>query len=260
MNDLNFDDIPQILVDLMRAPDHGNYSQYGYDIYLPNLLTVYLQNQGISKDAIQKYLEKYSPLFYNAAWDLCRRGIIRPGVTNYQAQVEGAVGDGYSFTSYGQKWLEEKKSDDFVPTEPGRFAKMLEKYDPIFGAGYQQRTQEAIRCYDAHAYLASCTMSGAAAESALLVSAIKLTENEDRIFKMYLSSGGRKKIENLLIGQSKKHLQDEYSQYHALLKYWRDEAGHGRPSKISEPEAFTALAMLLRFSMFLKNNFYLQNQ
>lgn len=132
---------------------------------------------------------------------------------------------------------------------------MLEKFDPIFGTGYQQRTQEAIRSYDAHAYLACCIMCGAAAESALFKTAIKISTDEEKIKKMYLSTGGRKKIENLVVGQSRKHLQEEFTQYHTLLKYWRDEAAHGRSSKISEPEAFTALAMLLRFSMFLEDNF-----
>lgn len=255
MKKLNTDNVPQILVDLLRNSNYKVYTSYGYDIYLPNLLRVYFENQGIGEIEIHNLLKECSPHFYNAAWDLCRRGIIRPGVTHYQAQETGSVGDGYSFTPFGKKWLKEKKGDDFVPTEPSRFAKMLEEFDPIFGPGYQQRTQEAIRSYDAHAYLACCTMCGAAAESALFKTAIKLTHDEDNLIKMYQSNGGRKKIEHIVVGQSRKQLQDEFTQYHTLLKYWRDEAAHGWSSKISEPEAFTALGMLLRFSMFLNNNF-----
>ena len=40
----------------------------------------------------------------------------------------------------------------------------------------------------------------------------------------------------------------------ALLKYWRDEAAHGRQSDISDNESFTSLVLLLRFSLFAKDN------
>ncbi len=39
-----------------------------------------------------------------------------------------------------------------------------------------------------------------------------------------------------------------------LLKYWRDEAAHGKASNIKEEEAFTSLGLLLRFAMFMDNN------
>ena len=36
----------------------------------------------------------------------------------------------------------------------------------------------------------------------------------------------------------------------SLLKYWRDAASHGRRSGIADNEAYTALAVLLRFAQF----------
>jgi hypothetical protein len=39
-----------------------------------------------------------------------------------------------------------------------------------------------------------------------------------------------------------------------LLKDWRDEAAHGKPSGITDNEAYTSLAMLLRFAQFVNDN------
>lgn len=260
LTDLTLDDATKLLITLLRNPDHGRFPEYGYDFYLPNLMRTYfasslkISNTGPKMDDA---LLKYSPQFYAAAWDLCRRGIIRPGINSFRAQEtsEGSAGNGYSITPFGKSWLKEKNGDDFVPTEPDRFAQMLEPFREKFGPSYHQRGQEAIRCYNAHAYLASCTMCGAAAESALLTAAIKKTNDENMVLKMYRSQSGRIKIEKLLIGEETKHLERKFSELHTLLKYWRDEAAHGGKSNIGENEAFTALALLLRFSMFLEEIF-----
>ena len=55
-------------------------------------------------------------MLYAAAWDLCRRGILRPGVRAYNAQAaaDGASGNGYSITPFGQQWLAESDRDDFA--------------------------------------------------------------------------------------------------------------------------------------------------
>jgi len=39
-----------------------------------------------------------------------------------------------------------------------------------------------------------------------------------------------------------------------LIKYWRDAAAHGAPTNISDNEAYTALAALLRFALFANDN------
>jgi len=74
------------------------------------------------------------------------------------------------------------------------------------------------------------------------------------ILKKYCSANGRRSIENILIGKARKQLQDDYKAYAALLKYWRDEAAHGRASKIEDNEAYTSLALLLRLAMFINDN------
>ncbi|KTC83389.1 hypothetical protein [Legionella cincinnatiensis] len=249
---LKQEDITKIFIEMLRNPRYGMYSQYGYDIYLPNLIRVYFSiSNGTTNEAdAMSYL---MPLFYSVAWEFCRRGIIRPGISRYNGQSteDGNAGNGYSITPFGRQWLNESSQNDFIPTEPERFAQMLEPYKDKFGFGFHQKAQEAIRCYGAHAYLACCAMSGAAAESILLATAISKIEDESIILQQYRSAHGRSKIENELIGKANKNLQNEFKSFSSLLNYWRDEAAHGSKSRIEENEAFTAIAMLLRFAMFI---------
>lgn len=250
---LTQEDATKLFIEWLRNPQYGGYTKYGYDIYLPSLVRVYLERNNIDHYQIENYLSRLSPLFYNAAWEFCRRGVIRPGVSAHgnQATEDGSAGNGYSITPFGQKWLEEDSNNDFVPTEPERFAQMLEPFREKFGAGFHHRAQQAIRCYGAHAYLACCAMCGAAAESILLATAITKTNNENDVLSRYCSANGRKKIEDILLGQANRSLKEEFNGFNSLLKYWRDEAAHGQASNINENEAYTAIAMLLRFAMFV---------
>jgi hypothetical protein len=97
-------------------------------------------------------------------------------------------------------------------------------------------------------------MCGASAESIILSAAIEKEKNETEILKKYISANGRSKIENILIGKARKQLQDDYRDCSKLLKYWRDEAAHGRASNIEDNEAYTSLALLLRLAMFINDN------
>jgi hypothetical protein len=248
-------DATALLIRWLRKPDHGPYGKYGYGVYLPNLARVYLTNLGASQPEMEKRVREMMPMMYAAAWELCRRGILRPGVQAYlgQATQGGAGGDGYSLTPFGQTWLAEDQSDDFVPTEPERFGEMLANHRKRFGAPYQERAQEAVRCYGAHAYLACCTMCGAASESILLATAIA-KRDAPVVLALYNTAGGRRKVENLILGQAKEEIRKECTGYLTLLKYWRDEAAHGGVSGVTDNEAFTSLSLLLRLAIFIENN------
>jgi len=248
---ISHEDAMRLLISWLRKPDHGDFSRYGYEIYLPALVMKYLRDCGIQGDVNEMISELYAP-----AWDLCRRGILRPGIRAYgqQATADGSSGNGYSITPFGRLWVAEADHETFVPTEPERFGQMLAQFQNRFGKGYQARGQEAVRCYGAHAYLACCVMSGSAGESILLSTAIAKDGDEQRVLKLYAASGGRLKIENLIFGQAQGSLQAEYRGLSSLMKYWRDEAGHGRASNISDNEAFHSLASLLRLSTFMNDN------
>ena len=55
---------------------------------------------------------------------------------------------------------------------------------------------------------------------------------------------------SVIIAKKNKPIQDEFRGYLGLLKYWRDIAAHGKMSGIKDPEAYTSLALLLRFAQF----------
>ncbi|MGE0251231.1 MAG: hypothetical protein AB7G80_01070 [Dongiaceae bacterium] len=231
---------------------------YGYDIYLPYLYYQYLIRDGNRPNSSEQSNQLFtisSSFFYDAAWELCRRGILRPGVTQNQKQAteDGTGGNGYSLTPFGRTWLKESHLDDFVPTEPERFGKMLEPYRESLGSAFYQRAQEAIRCYGAHAYLATCVMCGAAAESIILEIA-HLSKSEDEIMKIYKTRGGFNKLIKLVSNGLSEYRQKELEGFITLTKYWRNESAHGRSSEIADNEAYTSLAIMLRLAFFAKDN------
>lgn len=250
---LKYEDAMDLLIRSLR--DQRNVSGYGYEIYLPTLVRMYLTQQSVNPTEIERQAYELISDFYAPAWDLCRRGILRPGISRYGAQAtpDGSSGNGYSITPFGRRWIAEADHDTFVPTEPEKFGQMLARYRDRFGPGFQERGQEAIRCYGAHAYLACCAMCGAAAESILLATATEKTRDEARVIREYERASGRRKVEDMILGQQQRQVQEEYRGYTTLLKYWRDEASHGKPSGITDNEAFTAIALLLRFSVFVND-------
>ena len=186
----NQEDTIKYIIKCLNAETRSlHVSDYGYDLYLPRVMRGWCEEHlQISKSEAESKLKNLSPVFYDAAWELCRRGILRPGVNKHgrQSTADGSAGNGYSVTPFGTKWLHESDRDTFIPTEPGRFSEMLSPFSRIFGPGFHERANQAIRCYGAHAYLACCVMCGAAAESILLNLAIKKDGDEEKILKAYM--------------------------------------------------------------------------
>jgi hypothetical protein len=106
-------DAAAFIVDFLQTPrpDDG-YSTYGYEIYLPHVIAAYVKESepvgpGFNPHRSPRIAE-LSPDFYEAAWDLCRRGILRPGIrrASEQATLDGASGNGYCLTTFGRTWIE----------------------------------------------------------------------------------------------------------------------------------------------------------
>ena len=114
---LTEEDAFHIIVDYLRTGVRSNYAKYGYELYLPHVMVHYLTNT-ISIDSQSAYglIKPISHIFYNAAWEMCRRGILRPGISKYgsQATEDGASGNGYSVTALGKEWLEQSSSSSTV--------------------------------------------------------------------------------------------------------------------------------------------------
>lgn len=195
--------------------------------------------------------------FYAAAWELCRRGILRPApcTTGNIGQTASDLGmKDYFITPLGKKWLSEVTDLEFIPPEPNAIGHLLGQFRNQFGDGFHQRAQEAARCYGAHANLAACVMAGAAAEAILLATATAKTGDGEKVIKAYGSSKGRSRVMDMVVGQATAPLSRQFRSSTSLLDYWRDEAAHGRVSAISELEAHDALARLIRFAQFVTDN------
>jgi hypothetical protein len=254
---LDVEDAIQFMVRYIRAGRRSEYGTYGYGIYLVNLVRDYLKDSGtdnLEQDLSRRDAE-LSRVFYAAAWELCRRGVLRPGLRTFRGQAteEGGSGQGYSVTPLGEAWLREADEADLVPMEPGRFAQMLAAAGSKFGPGYVERAQQAVAAYNGHAYLACCAMGGAAVESIVLALAIAKNGNEQKVLNVYTAMGGRGRIESIVLRGQAQPVQDEFHRYTTLLKYWRDSSAHGRAVRISEPEAYQALALLLRFARWAED-------
>jgi hypothetical protein len=256
------DDALQFLIAYLRQPrSRSEGASYGYDLYIPNVCRAFATNvERISSQNpldIEARLPELSAAFYEAAWELCRRGIIRPGVRRHQEQVtaDGSGGNGYSLTSMGRAWLARSEGAVFIPVEPARVAELIGRFRERFGEGFFQRAQEAVRCHSATTYLACCVMCGAAAESILLHLAIRRRSSEGEVLRIYRSASGRRRVEDLVLTGVSAHLAGTFRNLTDLLKYWRDDASHGIASEISEFEAYEAVARLLRFAHFASDHY-----
>jgi hypothetical protein len=195
--------------------------------------------------------KKNSGSFHTAAWELVRRGILRPQARESQHGYPPAdFGWFFVTTEYGRRWLAALTGGEAIPMEYGRFSELLAGHAERFGAGYASRSQEAVRCYQAQAYLACCAMCGAAAESVLLAVVIAKTGDETAVLDRYSKAGGRKFVENAVGGQLEPRLRGPLDNYMDLLKYWRDNSAHGKAIEMDEETAFGAMLLLLRLAGF----------
>jgi hypothetical protein len=247
------EDALKAIVEYLRTPKSQrghSYSEYGYDVYLPNVLRA---SAGGTREDSPEW-ERLSSVFLDAGWHLVRRGILRPGVNQFRGQAtdDGSAGSGFSITPFGKQWLE-ADSEVTVPVEPERAGQILAKHADRFGEGFLQRSQEAIRCYGAHAYLACCAMCGAAAESIILACA-EAKAGPEEVEKVYKGAAGRSKVTNLLVGQADKRLRDGIEHLGDLLKYWRDNSAHGQAFEVDDNEAFMAIVILMRYSAFVSEH------
>lgn len=183
---------------------------------------------------------------------MCRRGILRP-FTHYADGQGTTRGAGFSITAYGKNWLEEDQLDDYVPTEPDQFAKMLEPYATVFGNGFQERAQEAVRCYNAHAFLACCVMAGAAAETILNKVADKLSITRGEY--EFITQTRQKKFNASSSDRTKQYLMA----FSDIVKYLRDEGMHHESWETKPEKAYMSLAMLLRLAIFAKGEWFEEN-
>jgi hypothetical protein len=74
---------------LASALKNGQAPNYGYDLYVRGVMREYVQAEQHSNrdnETLERRVREISPIFLAAAWELARRGIIRPGVRILGAQ------------------------------------------------------------------------------------------------------------------------------------------------------------------------------
>ncbi len=79
-------------------------------------------------------------------------------------------------------------------------------------------------------------------------------KDEEEVLRSYASSGGRGRVEALLLSNAPEPVKRSFRGYTDLLKYWRDETAHGRVSQIAADEAYVSLLTLLRLAQFARDH------
>ena len=233
------------LSDALNDIQADKLRRYGCDIWIAEIVHQELKTTTPYQD------KDYVP-FYEAAWELCRMGVLRPGphAPKGMGQSGGANfnADGYAITAIGRKWLRDPERRNYG--DPGRMAKMLSAFEPRFGVAFEQRATEAVRCHRSGNYLACCVMAGAAAELIMLAVAIEKVGNEEEVLKAYSRSNGRKAVIDQIAHGLSAGPRWQFDAGRQLLHYWRDDAAHGKRTAISDTVAYSSLAQLLRFGHF----------
>jgi hypothetical protein len=239
---------PSLAAATGRLANSARVNTYGNDIWITAIVRTYFARQ-MDPNTIPS--EQYLP-FYDAAWELCRIGVLRPGL--HASMGMGGVGggtysgDGYSITQFGHEWF--ANPDRRAVGDPSRMSEIIASFAPKYGSGFGQRANEAIRCHRAGLYLATCVMAGAAAESILLAVAIAKVGDEAKVLKEYSSSSGRGRVTKSVTTGLPEPVARTFTAALAVLHYWRDDAAHGKATTISEVEAYASLTQLLRVAQF----------
>lgn len=227
----------------------GRSKEFGYDFYSLKVARDLAWKQSSDSRKHEGLIRDFYPFFEEAGWVLCQRGVLRPGVS--QSNGQAVNNGGYSLTEAGKKKLGELDPSDLLLFQSGSLITTFEGFAQRFGEGFVQRSTEAVRCRDTSLWLASCVMCGAAAEAVLLGIAVEKTQDEKRVFQLYRATGGRQKILDLIAGNAKQYLRDTLSTFSGIIGVWRDQAGHGAATHISQANSDEALRQLLHMCQWV---------
>lgn len=265
---MHYEDAIKFFIERLRANPDAFINRVGrdvlFDVTIESAVTIFLreahpQEPRLFSDPEASRDERFWSVwlaFYDAAAELCRRGIFRVGekLPMGRGGPRYTLSDGYSITATGCEWLS-RATARYIPTAPSRYLDSLGKPGKVLGPGFLQRAGEAAGCHASENHLACCAMCGAAAESALLAIADAKIGDPEQVQREYRKSHGRQNVTKLIFGSSPTStLGNQFESAFNLLTYWRDEAAHGGPSTITQVQAYDALDRLLRLGFFAWDN------
>src|SRR6185437_4936010 len=105
---MHVEDAVTFIVDCITKPrPAAAYSSYGYEVYVPNIIATYLTEVEPSSAHWSTVRDsprarELMPTFSEGAWELSRRGILRPGVQMISGRGDGGTGHGYTVTALGR--------------------------------------------------------------------------------------------------------------------------------------------------------------
>src|SRR5258708_812846 len=117
MTVVHLDDALSFVVEYIRSGQKDD-DYFGYEIYLSRIVEAYLKGTGNWTPAIQ-YAQDHpqnrelSTAFFEAAWELCRRGVLRPSV-RFLGKQGSADGSGYSITAQGRLRIEKQTAETLI--------------------------------------------------------------------------------------------------------------------------------------------------
>jgi hypothetical protein len=101
------------IIRFLRSPRQEGGPSYGYDVWLPSVITDYIRKVEGSTDFSPnlsggRRAHELAPFFFEAAWDMCIRGVLRPGIKSRPNLADGAGIDGYRLTSVGREMITDR--------------------------------------------------------------------------------------------------------------------------------------------------------
>jgi hypothetical protein len=251
---IHFDDALEVLIKYLAALPQTTTKDHGGDLWIPHVVQGYwqLQPDPVGGDDLED--RHYQP-FYDAAWELSRIGVLRPGEFAPRGWATDAglfSGDTFSITRFGRTWLKDATQRPIA--DPGRLSHALQEFGARFGGGYAQRATEAVRTHRASNYLAACVMAGAAAEAILLSLATAKMGDPAKVLVEYNATGGRRRVIKRMGSNAAPALGVQLEGLLAPFVHWHDSAGFATMTSVSEIEARNALTDLLRLAQFVKEH------
>jgi hypothetical protein len=259
---MHFDDALDVLIKYLaavpeskaKAARAGQGQSHGGDLWIPHVVQGYWQSRP-EQVASEELQDQHFQPFYDAAWELCRIGVIRPGEFAPRGWATDAglfSGDTFSITKFGRAWLKDASQRPIA--DPSRLSHVLQGFADRFGGGYAQRATEAVKTYRTGNYLAACVMSGAAAESILLALATTKIGDEAKVLVEYNTTGGRRRLTKRVSNNVSSALATQLEAALQPLGHRHDGAGHATMTTVSEVEAHIGLTDLLRLAQFVHDH------